>query len=67
MDSFARAERAALAAKIERVRNAPEAAPMIAEAKFRGYRLATVSDRGLLDPKDLFSWRGNVWVVDDAE
>ena len=55
-----------LQVSLEKHRTDPEYAPMIAEAKRRGYRLAEVWERQFLDPRDVYHWRGTLWVKLDA-
>jgi len=40
----------------------PKYAPIIEEAKRRGFRLAEPWEREHLDDKDIYCWRGTMWV-----
>ena len=56
-----------LQAALEEHRTNPEYAPILAEAKERGFRLAEVWEREFLSRADLCSWRGTVWVKLEEE
>lgn len=40
----------------------PKYAHVLDEAKCRGFRLATVTEREYNDRRDLYSWRGTLWM-----